>query len=654
MPKTVHIRAFTATKDPNCSSLAEDPECWPTYDNVVSSFKQTTSSARAGDFVYIHFSGHGTSLEPLKDPLNPHMGGTTLVPSNFSKPSTGDLALVLLDATTGTGIRYLRGEELASLIKAMVGKGLLVTLVLDCCFSGSVMRHDSSVRYLKYDPKVDVAYPPAPKLSSNDDGAGRSVCRSASMRLNWLVNPDGYTILTACGPTEKAKELNFGNEQKRGALSYLLLRALETLGQVGARYWYIYPYLRARFREAQEQRPHEQIPNPMLYGNKNLCFFGRMTPGVASAPIPVIRKVDHSLQLEAGQAHGICDGDRFSVYPLSSAEQDFVSGGDPVIAMVTHTRALSSDLEILDATAVRLGTGMIATALTNLALQRFPVRLELGLPYPDEWAKSLQDRPSLDVYDVDHAKPGRPFSFYIRMVGDVQFELRDESNQRVPNLPTSLHDPSHVLDMVEHLVRFKLVRSLANQSLADPAHPFRNSFSVQLVNSAKHVFYPGCSHKCSHSECLIEAESGDELELVIENKEKKDGNALHLHIYNMGPCWEIENVLEGNHEVIPPRYSNRHLEFSQGTTGIWKQKLEMSVPSEVKDKDQVQYEDIIKVFLTVQSTSFLSLELPELGKCAARHQTSRTRGEGEGHSSENWAALNFRIRTIFKSLIVNS
>ena len=58
----------------------ETPELWPTYGNVTSSLKEMSSRAKAGDFIYIHYSGHGTRIP---------------------NSSTGDLALVLLEGATG-------------------------------------------------------------------------------------------------------------------------------------------------------------------------------------------------------------------------------------------------------------------------------------------------------------------------------------------------------------------------------------------------------------------------------------------------------------------------------------------------------------------------------------------------------------------------
>ena len=73
-----------------------------------------------------------------------------------------NLDLVLFDELHG--IRYLLGLELAQLLKQMVERELLVTVVLDCCFSGEVVRHHDSdmtgIRAINYDPIIAAAYPP--------------------------------------------------------------------------------------------------------------------------------------------------------------------------------------------------------------------------------------------------------------------------------------------------------------------------------------------------------------------------------------------------------------------------------------------------------------------------------------------------------------
>jgi Caspase domain len=75
-----------------------DPTTWPTYYNVTTAFEKITTQAKAGDVVYIHYSGHGTR---------------GAAGSEFSNTSTGDLAVVLLNSGKENDVRYLWGPRLA-------------------------------------------------------------------------------------------------------------------------------------------------------------------------------------------------------------------------------------------------------------------------------------------------------------------------------------------------------------------------------------------------------------------------------------------------------------------------------------------------------------------------------------------------------------
>ena len=377
---------------------------------------------------------------------------------------------------------------------------------------------------------------------------------------------------------------------------------------------------------------------------------------IDSVPIPVIKKKDGSLQLEAGQAHGVCDSDRFAIHSLASRECDAKVEADPVTAKVTSANALTSDLKLLNPMLSSVGQGSIATALTRDSLRRFPIQLELGLPYSSAWTKAAQERQSLDIYEANEQKPERSCSFRIALAGENELEIRDGSNQRISNVLTTAHSSEenirHVLDVVEHLVKFKLVEILTNDSLVDSAHSFRKSFDVQLISPDGQVFHSGCLQLgwlhtgCSHPQCLVEVKNGEKVKLAMRNKERKGGNNLYLYLYSLGACWDVENIVRGGYDDVPPCGSNQNDEdFSQGTSGEWRKEIAMTVPSRIISRGQDHCDDIIKVFLTSQPTSFDLLELPEIGKLVEERGTSGKRGKGGDHLVEDWAALSFRIRT---------
>lgn len=169
----------------------------------------------------------------------------------------------------GSNVRYLWGPTLVIALKAIVEKGLVVSLILDCCFSASVYRRkDPTVRFLPYNASTD------PQIMADHgkdlgDGSSRSAGSAGcdvSMLPSWLINLDGYAIITACGPHEEAREIEGRDKQIHGALSYLLL---EVTGQAGLKQTLgeVYDQLCTKF-QLFNVRQH-----PVFYRNRYQSFF---------------------------------------------------------------------------------------------------------------------------------------------------------------------------------------------------------------------------------------------------------------------------------------------------------------------------------------------------------------------------------------------
>src|SRR5204862_110936 len=126
-----HIYKLTSSKPSVLSQTVpiEPPNCWPTSENIVFTFQTVTQQATWGDFVYIHYSGHGGRVKTIFGYIkgDENAFDEALAPFNINVP----------------GGRYIRDIEIASLLKAMVDKGLIVTVVLDSCHSGSATRNEA-------------------------------------------------------------------------------------------------------------------------------------------------------------------------------------------------------------------------------------------------------------------------------------------------------------------------------------------------------------------------------------------------------------------------------------------------------------------------------------------------------------------------------
>lgn len=187
----------------------------PTLENTCSSINRIISKANTGDLVHIHFSGHGVRRKTQSEDFGDH--------------ENGDLALVLYDPISN--VRYLQGLELARRLEEMVDKGLKPVLVLDCCHSGAILRdgrdENGKIREAVYNAEID-------HQSSSLDLLRKKLTfkapkRDATACPNWFLDPDGYAILTACGPNEISRELTFNDGNKCGPLSHFLLLALQSI-----------------------------------------------------------------------------------------------------------------------------------------------------------------------------------------------------------------------------------------------------------------------------------------------------------------------------------------------------------------------------------------------------------------------------------------
>lgn len=627
-----HINIFKAStpSDPGSRRPTETPNSWPTYENITSSLKNITNEAKPGNFVYIHFSGHGTQEE-------------TRSSEEYSNKYRGNLALVLFDESNVNGIRYLHGRELASLVNQMVNKGLLVTVVLDCCFSGSVVRRNErekhGVRAIAYDSVVDNAYPQ--QLDSNINlCVSPTALRDGRIRPNWLVNPEGYIILTACGPHEVAQELTLDGV-KHGALSYFLVRVLISLAGTNLTHQSIYDHLRMKF--------HVYWPRqtPMRYGNRDLSFFGKLGSEEQTAFIHVLRKPeDNRLYLGAGHVHGVCEDEEYAVYPLESPEKNFKNLNQASFtARVTTVESVQSVL--VTSIAIGTRTRWKARRVTCLSPWKIPVQLMIDDGKQTQWREIAQSRPYLHLF-TENAE-GQPYLLNLTRNTQNEYEFLNESYRRIPSLPKIPADKNramyHVMSVLEHVATFKYIEGIENQV---PKKSFEQSLRICLRDSVGNNVRTGG---------VLDVHDGDKVVLTVQNL----GNQpLYMALFDLGQSWQIDDLISGSGEgdsiVVPPRNDKtKH----PGTREIM---LETTISESLKNQDQHECEDIFKAFITNKPSSFTTFQLPKLHTSAedlkeplrgAHNQLSEfltrlpgaRRGE-ENNGLDSWTTRSFIVHTV--------
>lgn len=608
-----------------------DSSEWATFDNVVNCMQTIARTAEAGDHLLFQFCGHGTQTPP------------TL--SKYSHAQTGDLALVLFDAEKD--IRYLRSSELAGLLKTFTDNKVSVTVILDCCYAASIIRHGDSeiprTRGIKYDSHIDAAYPLDRSLLARSN-------RDARNTHERLLDPEMYTIIAACGLHEKADEMK---HHGGGALSYFLLRALRVCaGDVTVQA--VYDHLRLKFHM------HWPIQTPACYGRKDVSFFGDFQQKSIQRHVSVLKKKDVFV-MDVGYAHGVCKGDEYALFPLSSPEESSqrwlskTAQASFPRARADEVNGTTSTLELVETLNPELrNESRWLAKMLSLPSWQCPVRFPSASPAEfEQWTSAMTKKRfiiPLVEGNLDSCQ-----GMQVMKADDGKCRILDASGDHVRNLPPlpySLDDRSvgKLTNVLQHLATYKYIQAIENET---PIDSFEESFTTYLEDGSQKQYKSGQT---------LEISEGDDFNLTVINQGK---GALYLAVFDMGPQWQIDNIFAEEGEDFKVLAPYRVPDIQHEHTGRLDILLNTEVPDDLVKMGHHHCEDVIKVFVTSKATSFASLAADKLpisvadytgptrGKrnCGALAQflaslTLPVRGPGSNLPNENWTTRTFIVHTI--------
>ncbi|UPX13929.1 uncharacterized protein EKO05_0004424 [Ascochyta rabiei] len=588
----------------------EDPDLWPTYTNINKHLARVIEEASSGDRVYIHYSGHGT-----KTPQ--------------------DIALVLLH-DDGIDSRYLRSRVLAKAMGKMVEKGLIVTLVLDSCFSGGTLRghrmFDIGVRSIEYDTSFE---------NDADEGVNAiepevsSSFRDAHIQRNWLINPKGYTTLTACGPDEEAFEI-LANGHRQGALTHFLLRALHTLRLRGTSLTHasLYENVSTNFHALWARQ------TPMRYGNSNRTIFGELLHSPKNNYVPIYKDGEGRLCLRAGHLHGVHEGDEFFACPFGSAEQ---SSGY-IVSEKANVRTISVEAteSVLTTTKMEstygIVTGWQARQITSLSPAAITVRLAANDAHLDPPCEGLLYVEVVADEGMGMLKSPASCTYIVDVDTKSNYQILDASlNKVLPflTLPAGSSTQYQVLlNVLQHMGKFKYFEAIENRT---PCSSFEASFSLASAQS------------CSNSNRIAIAE-GQKWTIRIRNNAEA---ALHIGIFNFRPSWEVKCLTSASSGAefltIPAASGGQASERSLN--------IQMKIPSFLRTRGVNECEEVMKFFVARKQTR-IRVALPEMVD-TANGQYDVLRGSDNlkqfllslnstfrGQKEEAWSTKSFIIHTI--------
>jgi hypothetical protein len=518
----VVVLTATTPLEPSFSRPLEEPQAWPTYGNFVSSLRNVISLAKSGDSVYIHYAGHGARLPSLEQ---------------SSQSNQQELALALL-SEDGNETRCLRSRFLAKALGKMVEKGLLITLVLDCCFSGSVVRESD---YCNFQVRCTSYLPDINDISLQEQRADffdvADPSRDSTIEEDWILNPNGYAIFAACAPQERAYELQTP-DGRRGALTYFLLDALRTLRNKGIELTHrsIHEQLSTRFHVSWPRQ------TPMRYGNENFAFLGGPLLPPDHVFVPIYRTEDRKLFLRAGSAHGVYQGDTYRVYPFDTPEhaddQDELGLLD---VRVNTTEDFESEVIEIDGalTPTRSQMDWKGKLLRSSTPQHIPMKLLGSISDVSQLEEAIKELRFVRLFTKDRAE--EPCIFHVTVNKNDEYEVVDALHEKVlcvPSIPRcSDSSTQRLVDVLQHLAAFKYFEGVVNRL---PCTTFGALFSLVPTSPA------GTSG-------AFDVEHGTEWEFVVKNAST---SPLYLAIFNFAPSWRVKNLISqaggGGYKIIPP------------------------------------------------------------------------------------------------------
>ncbi|KAJ9483612.1 hypothetical protein VN97_g9787 [Penicillium thymicola] len=602
------------------SQLPVDSYRDASYDNMVDALK-VPEGAKKGDFVYIHFSGHGaratTVFPELKD------GGADAV----------DEALVPSDITRGGN--YLRDLEMGFLLQAMVDTGLVVTVVLDCCHSGGAIRGDDDpelgetrgiLNIYKSDPKLDL-----PRTIDSIVHFGR--------QPSWMQAPQGFVVLAACQELETAKETT-DKDYTHGILTYWLLKILRnSLVDISSQALYE--------RICANVQDNSRNQTPYLVGDKDRFFFSKkLRSRVYALAVrevnvePYKAPIDRSVYLSGGKHHGVEEESEYAILPWGFDLGKRIKDTD-ILGRVQVKKVMPAKSLALFTLPCEVRWDGIVDGCPAV-LQKLPIAKKSTVHFitPDEnqrdnfkknWDKLDGDRTWLKLDEEDNSSP----FFTISIDDSGNFKIRGRSGNltaaienALKPLPAANADSIRaVIRRLEHLARFIITRELANPDVRPEKPSSLVTIKVDSVPEGQSV----------SGQWFPPAEIGERVPGVYEVPEKtmfriainnQSDRPLGCVVLDCGAEFGIEHVFpQGRpyHTLKPGDHEDAL---------FW-----MEIASEMRLSAQggIPIVDTLKVFVFDPPTNIDSLRLQGLMEM----EDGRRGGDGEMWSQDLEDLLNF-------------
>ena len=409
-----------------------------TAENIEKSFREhLIGQAKPGDIVIFHFSGHGTYLDD----------------DNKDEADGLDEALCAADCdVTGPEIGYIRDDLLGSLIDELETDD--VTIVLDCCHSGTGTRNEVNWQERKYVPPFMVG-----------KAQTREVCTEEGQMKG--------VVITGCTASQVSADAYFDVTGEdgiwMGALSKNIYNTL-----LKAAPGTTYEDLMDRVRQSLSAQGFDQ--EPQLEGDYKSRNVFNVPSEEINRGVPITSVAGDVVEISQGCIGGaVTVGSIYEVYPPGTKDFSLECGGK---IEITETSVLKSRGKLMEGRAETGGTAIevaknYADNIVKLAVLNKDLRnrLEEGLN---------------NLGFVNIVGSGVAFDRVLQINDDGKLALLYPDGRTIIDMDIDTDDALIISQIESYLENAYMIKNLAN--LENP-HP---EFNLQVwVNNNSSTNYIG-------------------------------------------------------------------------------------------------------------------------------------------------------------------
>lgn len=272
----------------------------PTRDNIFKALDDLINKVTPKDFVYLHFSGHG-SQQPSQNPsrIEPDGLDEIFLPSDVDRWEKG----------TGQVKQAIVDDEIHAKLIALRKRAGFVWLVFDSCHAGTMTRVIPVTGVQTR--RINMEELGIPKPSSHSIQT-RGVSQHQEFPLDGTSDQSPWVAFYAAQTTETAPEMllpiNQAPQRHYGLFTHTLAEVLSRSEQVTYReaaQWILNRY------KAQEI----DKPTPIFEGHLDAIMLGENATKQTSKWSLLVSPNGEKFKIKAGQLHQLYEGNLFAVHP---------------------------------------------------------------------------------------------------------------------------------------------------------------------------------------------------------------------------------------------------------------------------------------------------------------------------------------------------